>query len=442
MPIQSYDSLRHIVKLSKLEVPEEIMNAVHPLKDNDEAIRNYGVQQAVDMMKEIFDKGFAPGVHFYTLNREVATTEILKRLGLWVCEPRRPLPWRLAANAKRSNESVRPIFWSSRPKSYIYRTMMWDEFPNGRWGLSYSPAFGDLKDYYLFYLKSKSSKDELLKMWGHTLETEEDVWQVFVNYLSGQVNSQGQKVKRIPWNDEDLSPETSLLNVKLVEMNKRGVLTINSQPNVNGAKSEDPIVGWGNPGGYVYQKAYLEFFTAKENIDALKEVLPSFPRVNYHIINSSGKHDYTNSHKHRPIAVTWGVFPGKEILQPTVVDPISFKVWKDEAFGLWHEQWAKLYPESSKSRDVIQHIVNNYCLVNLVDNDYPQESCLWDVLEAMFQRRAVRDKESCSAEDRSNDIPLKKTASNSSDLEVDANPGSYTFEEIVSAANDKVAGII
>ena len=27
-------------------------------------------------------------------------------------------------------------------------------------------------------------------------------------------------------------------------------------------------------------------------------------------------------------AVTWGVFPGKEILQPTVVDPISFGVWK------------------------------------------------------------------------------------------------------------------
>ena len=29
-----------------------------------------------------------------------------------------------------------------------------------------------------------------------------------------------------------------------------------------------------------------------------------------------------------PIAVTWGVFPGKEIIQPTVVDPVSFHVWK------------------------------------------------------------------------------------------------------------------
>lgn len=57
------------------------------------------------------------------------------------------------------------------------------------------------------------------------------------------------------------------------------------QPNVNGVSSEDPVVGWGMPGGYVYQKAYLEFFTCQENVDALLNVLPLFPRINYHIIN-------------------------------------------------------------------------------------------------------------------------------------------------------------
>lgn len=39
------------------------------------------------------------------------------------------------------------------------------------------------------------------------------------------------------------------------------------------------------PGGYVYQKAYLEFFTCCENVDALLNVLPLFPRINYHILN-------------------------------------------------------------------------------------------------------------------------------------------------------------
>lgn len=69
MPIQSYDSLRHIVKLSKLDVPEDIMAVVGPLKDNDEAIRNYGIHQMCTLIRELFDADMAPGVHFYTLNR-------------------------------------------------------------------------------------------------------------------------------------------------------------------------------------------------------------------------------------------------------------------------------------------------------------------------------------------------------------------------------------
>lgn len=30
-------------------------------------------------------------------------------------------------------------------------------------------------------------------------------------------------------------------------------------------------------------------------------------------------------------AVTWGVFPAREVIQPTVVDPQSFLVWKARA---------------------------------------------------------------------------------------------------------------
>ena len=69
MPIQSYDSLRHIVKLSKLTIPNDILEKIEPIKNNDEAIRNYGIHQAVQMVKELFQSGVAPGIHFYTLNR-------------------------------------------------------------------------------------------------------------------------------------------------------------------------------------------------------------------------------------------------------------------------------------------------------------------------------------------------------------------------------------
>ncbi|XP_063602413.1 methylenetetrahydrofolate reductase (NADPH)-like [Penaeus indicus] len=91
------------------------------------------------------------------------------------------------------------------------------------------------------------------------------------------------------------------------------------------------------------------------------------------------------------MAVTWGVFPGTEIIQPTVVDPSSFKAWRDEAFGLWEEQWGNLYPAESQSRQIISQITSTYYLINLVDNDYQKESCLWDVLEAMFAWRKLKE---------------------------------------------------
>lgn len=60
----------------------------------------------------------------------------------------------------------------------------------------------------------------------------------------------------LPWNDEPLAAETSLMKEELLRVNRQGILTINSQPNINGKPSSDPIVGWGPSGGYVFQKVW------------------------------------------------------------------------------------------------------------------------------------------------------------------------------------------
>lgn len=62
------------------------------------------------------------------------------------------------------------------------------------------------------------------------------------------------QVTCLPWNDEPLAAETSLMKEELLRVNRQGILTINSQPNINGKPSSDPIVGWGPSGGYVFQK--------------------------------------------------------------------------------------------------------------------------------------------------------------------------------------------
>ena len=78
------------------------------------------------------------------------------------------------------------------------------------------------------------------------------------------------------------------------------------------------------------------------------------------------------------------------IFVPQLVNLICYMTLyrpQDEAFALWHEQWAKLYPEGSQSREVIKYITNNYVLVNLVDNDFPRETCLFDLVKRMLQMR-------------------------------------------------------
>lgn len=87
--------------------PPEITKVVQPLKGNDDAIRNYGIHQAVEMIRELFNSGYAPGIHIYTLNREVASVAILKKLGMWNNDPSKPLPFKLAADPKRNAEEVR-----------------------------------------------------------------------------------------------------------------------------------------------------------------------------------------------------------------------------------------------------------------------------------------------------------------------------------------------
>lgn len=146
----------------------------------------------------LLQNAMCTGLHFFTLNRETATTEVLKKVGLWreARLERRVLPWRSSSqkNDDRPGEVVRPIFWSCRPGSYEHRTSNWETFPNGRWGDSSSASFGNFRDYHLFFVKNNEMLSEHRKMWGEALERMEDVYDVFVAYLSGKENKRGHKV--------------------------------------------------------------------------------------------------------------------------------------------------------------------------------------------------------------------------------------------------------
>lgn len=52
------------------------------------------------------------------------------------------------------------------------------------------------------------------------------------------------KLRSCPWSELDgLQAETKIIDDHLGNINSKGFLTINSQPSVNGAKSDAPLVG-------------------------------------------------------------------------------------------------------------------------------------------------------------------------------------------------------
>jgi hypothetical protein len=65
-------------------------------------------------------------------------------------------------------------------------------------------------------------------------------------------------------------------------------------------------------------QAYLEFFVSPDLLSALIKRIERDPRITYYAVNKSGDLR-TNTHSEGPNAVTWGVFPGKEIVQVSCV---------------------------------------------------------------------------------------------------------------------------
>lgn len=362
LPIISYDRFQKFTEFTGIKVPNQIKKALEPIKSDDEKVRAFGVDLCASMCRELFEIG-APGLHFYTLNLESSVTEILQEIKLLEdCRSRRSMPWRASTVESRRSEEVRPIFWSNRPKSYLARTMSWDDFPNGRWGDNFSPTFGSLNDYYIFRRTlDPTVRQNRLKILGSPT-SEVDVSNVFVKFCQGEINW-------LPWCEMPIQIETGRIVEQIVKINRDGYLTINSQPQINGAASDAPDVGWGGPGGLVYQKAYVEFFTSREKLEQLRQKAVSFPSISFHAINRRGD-AYSTQDENAVTAVTWGVFPGREIIQPTVVDARSFRIWKDEAFGLWLEEWRSLYAKQSDQWKLLTWIHDNYFLVNIVENDF------------------------------------------------------------------------
>ena len=245
--------------------------------------------------------------------------------------------------------------------------------------------------------------------WGRPT-TLDQLTSVFLRHLHSEIPD-------TPFSDAPLSEESQVILPQLEKLTKRGWWTVGSQPAADGVKSTDPVFGWGPPGGYVYQKAFVEFFAPEADVERIISKVESEGKgwLDYFAINLevrqlmspavtslTGGMGFVKGYLRTSMddngrnAVTWGVFPGQEIVQTTIIERESFLAWKvwvpssypthreltccqDAAFSLWAE-WASVYHPRSPEHELLEGVRKARWLVSIVHHDYIHHDSLWDFL--------------------------------------------------------------
>ncbi len=416
MPIQSYQILKRTTKLSHAKLPADITRRLDEVKGDDEMVKKVGVDivsEIVEKVKVIKSRTPGPrGFHFYTLNLEKAVSFILERTKLIPAsspssdddfaivemdETIKTLqlngsngPKGVGLLGKRSarrqssvgsdphnrvvvDSTSRPDFEASAaeagvPKEPVNtrantlaisegegslgREATWDDYPNGRWGDARSPAYGEIDGYGV---SLHMSINQAIRLWGYP-KSVSDITQLFIHHIEGGLSA-------LPWSEQGLNEETGTIKQHLLSLNRRGWWTVASQPAVNGIRSSDPIFGWGPRNGFVFQKAFVELILPSASWSSLRSILLNNDSVSFLAMN----------------AVTWGAFPGKEIITPTIIEEVSFRAWSEEAFGKWAE-WQKVYGPRSESAKLLEGIRRDRWLVNVIHHAYVEKEALWELL--------------------------------------------------------------
>lgn len=441
MPIQSYQMIKRTTKLSHARMPPDVMVRLDNVRGDDEMVKKVGVDIVSEIVTRM-QKQPAPGprgFHFYTLNLEKAVAFILERTNLIPSSPadselaildipsplqslqvngqKRPSRRqssvgsdphnrviisdtdRISNPDRETTESEAAIpsppinsrantLAISEGEGSLGREATWDDYPNGRWGDARSPAYGEIDGYGV---SLHMSTPQALKLWGHPT-SRDDITALFIKHIEGSISA-------LPWSEEGLNEETNTIKAQLLALNKRGWWTVASQPAVNGIRSTDKIFGWGPKNGFVFQKAFVELFLPSSDWEALRKKLTTdehAPLVSWYAANASGSflssspNSLSNSSSNQngdredgessgTNAVTWGAFPGKEIITPTIIEEVSFRAWAEEAFGIWGE-WARVYAARGRERECIEGVRGDCWLVNVIHHGYVEREGLWELL--------------------------------------------------------------
>ncbi len=79
MPITNFDQIERFSAMCGTTIPDWLKTKMDPIREDTEAVQRLGIELAIDQCRELLAHG-VPGLHFYTLNKSVATIAIVNEL--------------------------------------------------------------------------------------------------------------------------------------------------------------------------------------------------------------------------------------------------------------------------------------------------------------------------------------------------------------------------
>lgn len=79
MPVTNVKQIQRFAELSGADLPADLVSQLVAVADDPQAVREVGIAVAVKLCQDLLDAG-APGLHFFTQNRSLATREIVAKI--------------------------------------------------------------------------------------------------------------------------------------------------------------------------------------------------------------------------------------------------------------------------------------------------------------------------------------------------------------------------
>lgn len=81
MPVTNFTQIKRFAQMCGACIPPPMSNDLTPIESEISQVEAYGIDYATRQCRELLDAR-VPGLHFYTLNKAEATTQIMSNLGL------------------------------------------------------------------------------------------------------------------------------------------------------------------------------------------------------------------------------------------------------------------------------------------------------------------------------------------------------------------------